>query len=127
MRANRSQYLLYGQQKPGMVRGIPLGSQQTQTEVIIPMVDLSRPTAMDFHAKSNHLYLADSQRLKIERQDLELGTKEDFISKGLLIVLQFLVDTFPICETKDICSLFLEKVCFSLTPLIVHPFYLYLL
>ena len=96
MRANRSQYLLYGQQKPGMVRGIPLGSQQTQTEVIIPMVDLSRPTAMDFHAKNNHLYLADSQRLKIERQELELGTKEDFISKGLSIVLKFLVDTFPI-------------------------------
>ncbi len=86
MRANRSQYLLYGQQKPGMVRGIPIETLEARTEVIIPMVDLSRPTAMDFHAKNNHLYLADSQKLKIERQNLDTGTKEDFLSKGKLLV-----------------------------------------
>jgi hypothetical protein len=37
---------------------------------------------MDFHAKNNHLYIADSQKLKIERQNIEDGTKEDFLSKG---------------------------------------------
>jgi hypothetical protein len=46
------------------------------------MVDLSRPTAMDFDAKNNHLYLADSQKLKIEKQNLDLGTREKFLSKG---------------------------------------------
>jgi hypothetical protein len=65
-----------------MVRGIPLGSLDPKTEVIIPMVDLSRPTAMDFDAKNNHLYLADSQKLKIEKQNLDLGTREKFLSKG---------------------------------------------
>jgi hypothetical protein len=42
VRAFRSEYILYGQQKPGMVKGIPLGALEPKTEVIIPMVDLSR-------------------------------------------------------------------------------------
>ena len=66
-----------------MVKGIPLGALEPKTEVIIPMVDLSRPTAMDYHAKEKHLYIADSQKLKIERQNIDNGTKEDFLSKGL--------------------------------------------
>ena len=104
MRANRSHYLLYGQQKPGMVRGIPIETLEARTEVIIPMVDLSRPTAMDFHAKNNHLYLADSQRLKIERQNLDLGTKEDFLSKGnfQLIVFVFFFYLKSILEDVNV-------------------------
>jgi hypothetical protein len=42
VRAVRSEYILDGQQKPGMVKGIPLGALEPKTEVIIPMVDLSR-------------------------------------------------------------------------------------
>ena len=40
-------------------------------EVIVPIVDLSRPTAMDLHYTGNaniHLYIADSKRLTIEKQ-----------------------------------------------------------
>ena len=65
-----------------MVKGIPLGALEPKTEVIIPMVDLSRPTAMDYHAKDKDLYIADSQKLKIERQSIDNGTKHDFLSKG---------------------------------------------
>ena len=82
VKAIRSEFILYGQQKPGMVKGIPLGALEPKTEVIIPMVDLSRPTAMDYHAKDKDLYIADSQKLKIERQSIDNGTKHDFLSKG---------------------------------------------
>ena len=90
VRAFRSEFILYGQQKPGMVKGIPLGALEPKTEVIIPMVDLSRPTAMDYHAKEKHLYIADSQKLKIERQNIDNGTKEDFLSKGLEFIYKLI-------------------------------------
>ena len=87
-----------------MVRGIPLQTVSSagmpKTEVIIPMVDLSRPTAMDYHAKVNHLYLADSQKLKIERQHLEEGTKEEFLSEGNYLKLT----SITICA-KPACGL----------------------
>ena len=94
--ANRPQYLIFGQQKPGIIRGIPIDTQiiseedidqsqfktssdytekeEDDVEVIVPVVDLSRPTAMDVHAgiegAHTHLYIADSQRLTIERQGI---------------------------------------------------------
>jgi hypothetical protein len=53
----------------GIVRGIDLNQIDPDLEVMIPVVDLSRPTAMDIHAERGHLYLADSQELKIRRQE----------------------------------------------------------
>jgi hypothetical protein len=37
---------------------------------------------MDYHAKEKQLYIADSQKLTIERQKLDDGTREEFLSKG---------------------------------------------
>jgi low-density lipoprotein receptor-related protein 1 (alpha-2-macroglobulin receptor) len=88
--ARRSEFLLYGQQKPGVVRGLDLTTPKT--EVIIPMIDLSRPTAMDYHAEANHLYLADSEKLRIERQSIQTGTKETFLSSGLNNIMGLAVD-----------------------------------
>ena len=79
--ANPDQFLLYGQQKPGVVRGLDLN--QPKREVMLPMIDLSRPTAMDYHASANHIYLADSNKLQIERQDMKSGQKEIFINSRL--------------------------------------------
>ena len=76
--ASRDQFLLYGQQKPGVVRGLDI--TQPKNEVMLPMIDLSRPTAMDYHAQENHIYLADSNRLRIERHDMKSGQKTTFIS-----------------------------------------------
>ena len=79
--ASRNQFLLYGQQKPGVVRGLDL--TEPKTEVMLPMIDLSRPTAMDYHAAANHIYLADSNRLRIERHHMKNGSKEVFIESRL--------------------------------------------
>ena len=76
--ASRDQFLLYGQQKPGVVRGLDI--TQPKNEVMLPMIDLSRPTAMDYHAQENHIYLADSNRLRIERHDMKSGQKSTFIN-----------------------------------------------
>lgn len=88
--ANRSQFLLYGQQKPGVVRGLDIHS--LKDEVIIPMIDLARPTALDYHAAANHLYLADSEKMTIERQELTTGTKEVFIDSQLNSVMGMAID-----------------------------------
>ena len=88
--ANRSLFLLYGQQKPGLVRGLDLESPRQ--EVIIPMIDLARPTALDYHAEANHLYLADSERLHIQRQHLKTGLKEIFLDSRLNSVMGMAVD-----------------------------------
>ncbi len=76
-----------------MVRGIDLDGSNTNLDVIVPVVDLSRPTAMDFHAEAGHLYLADSQELKIRRQALSgSGDMSDFITEGLNNVMGLAVD-----------------------------------
>ena len=79
--ANPDQFLLYGQQKPGVVRGLDLN--QPKREVMLPMIDLSRPTAMDYHASANHIYLADSNKLQIQKMDMKSGQKEIFINSRL--------------------------------------------
>ena len=101
--AVRPQYLLFGQQQPGIIRGIPInvgggfdkiddnkpiniqkrsesdtrdlsydsdGSKEDDIEAIEPIINLSRPTAMDLHNTGSnvHLYIADSKKLTIERQ-----------------------------------------------------------
>ena len=88
--AHRPQFLLYGQQKPGAVRGLDL--EAPRNEVIIPMIDLARPTALDYHAEANHLYLADSERLQIQRQHIINGTKEVFLDTRLNTVMGLAVD-----------------------------------
>ena len=87
---NPSLFLLYGQQKPGIVKGLDLESPQN--EVMLPMIDLGRPTALDYHAEANLLYLADSQKLRIERQNLLKGHKETFIETRLNSVMGMAVD-----------------------------------
>ena len=52
-------------------------------EVIVPMIDLARPTAMDYHAEKDHLYLADSEKLRIQRHHIRNGTKETFLDSRL--------------------------------------------
>ena len=88
----REMYLLYGQQRPGIVRGIDLHEADPQIDVIVPVVEITRPTAMDFHAEQGFLYLADSHRHKILRQKLDLGRIEDFVTSGLNNVMGMAVD-----------------------------------
>ena len=87
--ANPDQFLLYGQQKPGVVRGLDLN--QPKREVMLPTSDLSRPTAMDYHASANHIYSADSNKLQIQKMDMKSGQKEIFINSRLNRYKNFLV------------------------------------
>ena len=86
----REKYLLYGQQRPGIVRGIDL--READHDVIVPVVEITRPTAMDYHAGRGFLYLADSHRHKILRQKLDAGTMEEFVTSGLNNVMGMAVD-----------------------------------
>jgi len=61
---------------------------------MVPVAGLWRPTAMDFHLATKHLYFSDPQSMKIQRVKL-LGNqtlKEDFISEGLNKVEGLAVD-----------------------------------
>lgn len=111
IKAIRPQYLIFGQQQPGIIRGIPINTETNGEEIIetrernvislqkrseatsrdfkynfdnkdtdpkenedieaiVPIIDLSRPTAMDLHDTGSqvHLYIADSKKLTIEKQ-----------------------------------------------------------
>ena len=92
-------FLLYGQQSPGIIRGIglnPANNINNATEskdVVTPMVDLSRPTALDFHAESRSLLVADSEALKIQRHHLSNGSREDVVTSGLFNVMGLSVES----------------------------------
>ena len=107
IKAVRPQYLLFGQQQPGIIRGIPINvgdgieeiggdklinvqkrsdsdtrdlsygfdaNKEDDIEAILPIINLSQPTAMDLHDTGSnvHLYIADSKKLTIERQGAQL-------------------------------------------------------
>ena len=74
------------------MRGIDLHQADPQVDVITPVVEVTRPTAMDYHAERGFLYLADSHRHKILRQKLDLGEMEDFVTSGLNNVMGMAVD-----------------------------------
>ena len=74
------------------MRGIDLHQADPQVDVITPVVEVTRPTAMDYHAERGFLYLADSHRHKILRQKLDLGEIEDFVTSGLNNVMGMAVD-----------------------------------
>jgi len=64
------------------VKGISLDPNENYREVMIPMVDLRRPTALDYHAKTNQLFTVDSSTLKIEQQQIDTGKRSTFLANG---------------------------------------------
>jgi hypothetical protein len=61
---------------------------------MVPVAGLWRPTAMDIHLATTHLYFSDPQSLKIQRVKLleNQSVKEDFITNGLNKVEGLAVD-----------------------------------
>ena len=58
----QSQMLLYGKGRPGMIKGIALGTKRKHEEEMIPITDVGRPTALDFDIRSQYIYYSDGQR-----------------------------------------------------------------
>ena len=80
--------LLYGQSRPGLVRGVTPYLEEDEEEVeeaMVPISRLGRPTTLDFHFASKYTYFADSKthgihRAHILREDVVI---EDFLMDGL--------------------------------------------
>jgi hypothetical protein len=60
--AKHSQFLLFGKARPAMIKGISLTGKQRPQEVMIPVMDLSRPAALDYDVKTQYIYYSDVQR-----------------------------------------------------------------
>jgi hypothetical protein len=45
-----------------MIKGISLTGKQRPQEVMIPVMDLSRPAALDYDVKTQYIYYSDVQR-----------------------------------------------------------------
>ncbi|XP_037511191.1 low-density lipoprotein receptor-related protein 1 [Rhipicephalus sanguineus] len=86
-----AQFLLYARGRPGAVKGISTSDDFPESrvfpllrrEVMAPIRSLSRPTALDYDAKTRTVYYSDAQQFVIERQGLDGSKREVFTSKGL--------------------------------------------
>ncbi|XP_029850375.2 prolow-density lipoprotein receptor-related protein 1 [Ixodes scapularis] len=86
-----SQFLLYARGRPGAVKGISTSDEFSEEavspllrrEVMAPVRFLSRPTALDYDARTRTIYYSDAQKFLIERRGLDGSRREVFTSKGL--------------------------------------------
>lgn len=60
--AKQAQFLLYGKGRPGMIKGISMAVLPKPQEVMIPITNLTRPTALDYDVKTQYIYYSDDQR-----------------------------------------------------------------
>jgi len=76
-------FLLYARGEPGTIKGISIEKSWKQEETIIPITNISRPTALDYDVKTGSIYFSDAQRYTIERKNFDGSDREVFINKGL--------------------------------------------
>ena len=84
----KKELLLFGQSRPGLVRGVApyIGADGEEAEeVMVPISRLGRPTTLDFHFASRFTYFADSKTHGIHRAHIlnENIVIEDFLMEGL--------------------------------------------
>ncbi|XP_063218358.1 prolow-density lipoprotein receptor-related protein 1 [Bacillus rossius redtenbacheri] len=79
----KTQFLLYSKGRPAMIKGVPLTGRQAHQDVIVPIMDLGRPTAIDYDVRGQYIYFSDVQRYVIERQRLNETKREKFIDHGI--------------------------------------------
>jgi hypothetical protein len=60
--AEQSQFLLFGKSRPALIKGISLTGKQRSQEVMMPVMDLSRPAALDYDVRTQYIYYSDVQR-----------------------------------------------------------------
>ncbi|XP_075238130.1 LDL receptor protein 1 isoform X2 [Lycorma delicatula] len=81
--AKRSSFLLYGKGRPGMIKGISMVSGDKHEEQMIPITDLTRPTALDYDVRSQYIYYSDGQRYMIDRQKIDGSKRETVVDRHL--------------------------------------------
>ncbi len=81
--AKQSHFLLYARGRPGTIKGVTMGVTAKKEEAMVPITSLSRPTALDFDARSQFIYYSDVQRFVIERQTINGSKREVYLDKGL--------------------------------------------
>ena len=95
--AAAQELILFGQGRPGMVRGVAIHLRTNMTEaeeLMVPVARLGRPTPLDFHFARQHVYFADSTTNRIQRSAVlvEEAMVEDFLTEGLTKVGGLAVD-----------------------------------
>ncbi|KAK6630731.1 hypothetical protein RUM44_002900 [Polyplax serrata] len=83
-----STFVVYGQARPPMIKGIaetysPKLSKYF-TEVMIPILNVTRPNSIDFDVKKEYIYFSDTHT--IERQYINGSKREVILSKDLMHV-----------------------------------------
>ncbi|XP_022111824.1 prolow-density lipoprotein receptor-related protein 1-like [Acanthaster planci] len=68
---DNSRFLIYCQSFPGSIHGIPMEPVSDNLEVIIPIINLESPRAVDYHAAQEYIYYADSNSYVIGRQKID--------------------------------------------------------
>ena len=54
-------FLIYAKGRPGMIKGLNLEAEDN-SEVMIPITSLIRPTTLDYDVRTQFIYYADIQR-----------------------------------------------------------------
>jgi integrin beta 2 len=58
----KDSFLLFGKGRPAMIKAISLDVESRGQDVMVPITNVSRPTALDFHVKAQMIYFYDAQR-----------------------------------------------------------------
>ncbi|XP_038049226.1 prolow-density lipoprotein receptor-related protein 1-like [Patiria miniata] len=69
--SDNSKFLIYGQSFPGSIHGIPMDRVPDNREVMIPIINLNSPRAVDYYAAEEYIYYADSNSYVIGRQKID--------------------------------------------------------
>lgn len=54
-------FLIYAKGRPGMIKGVQLDVPNSP-EMMMPIMSLTRPMALDFDSRTDFIYYADIQR-----------------------------------------------------------------
>ncbi|KAJ9584470.1 hypothetical protein L9F63_021195, partial [Diploptera punctata] len=81
--AKHSQFLLFGKSRPAMIKGIALTGKQRPEDVMLSIMDLSKPAALDYDVKTQYIYYSDVTRYTIERQKIGGSKRSTVFNKGI--------------------------------------------
>ncbi|XP_063881494.1 prolow-density lipoprotein receptor-related protein 1-like isoform X4 [Scylla paramamosain] len=84
-------FLIYAKGRPGMIKGLNL-DREDNSEVMIPITSLTRPTTLDYDVRTQFIYYADIQRFVIERRNLNGTVREPVVTSAVFNIEGLAVD-----------------------------------
>lgn len=79
--ADLDRFILYGKGRPPLIRGMQVDKYKTE-DVIVPVMGLTQPSSLDFHAATQYIYFSDATSYRIGRQKLDGQNREFLITDG---------------------------------------------